>query len=261
MTEPTDNGPNPDNGPAYAQPPTAEDSTELSSSEFGGRVTMEFVTIQPGVFTMGSEKGGDNEKPPRCVTISRPFRLAKYHVTLAQWDAVMGTTPRYEAGSRKNVASASWHDCQRFLKKLNAMIGGAKFVLPTEAQWEYACRAGSTTQWCFGDDEQQLAEFAWYRGKPGAAGPVPVGRKMPNAWGLYDMHGNVMEWCQDRYGAYSRGAVTDPRGARIGWRRVLRGGCWFSPALETRSASRYRLTPGTRSSLVGFRPARLVALE
>ena len=165
------------------------------------------------------------------MTITKPFYLGKYEVTQEQWEAVMGSNPSNFKGPKNPVEQVSWDDCQEFLDKLNAKAGGqgGKFVLPTEAQWEYACRAGSTGKFCFGDDEKQLGEYAWYDENSDSK-THPVGEKKPNAWGLYDMHGNVWEWCQDWYGAYGAEAVDDPSGPTTGSGRVFRGGGWNNAA-------------------------------
>ena len=164
---------------------------------------LDLVLIPAGEFLMGNDRGFG---PIHKVRITKPFYLGKYLVTQEQWQAVMGSNPSYfqnarntgfagsvPAGGAKNpVERVSWDDCQEFIEKLNANVAGGKgrFALPTEAQWEYACRAGSTTKYCFGDDDSQLGEYAWYGGNSGKQ-THPVGEKKPNAWGLYDMHGNA----------------------------------------------------------------------
>jgi formylglycine-generating enzyme required for sulfatase activity len=139
-------------------------------------------------------------------------------------------------------------------------VSGGKFQLPTEAQWEYACRAGSKTRYCFGDDEKQLGDYAWYSKNSGNK-THPVGEKKPNAWGLYDMHGNVWEWCQDWWkdGYYKESPVDDPTGAATGSSRVARGGSWYDPALSCRSAIKILNVPRGRNSILGFRVSRVPA--
>jgi formylglycine-generating enzyme required for sulfatase activity len=222
------------------------------------------VLIPAGEFLMGSadsEKGRfPDEGPQHRVRITKPFYLGKYLITQEQWQAVMGNNPSNFKGPNNPVECVSWDDCQTFLEKLNAKIGvqGGKFELPTEAQWEYACRAGSSTRYCFGDDESALGEYAWYNANSGNT-THPVGGRKPNAWGLYDMHGNVWEWCQDWYGAYGAEAVTDPTGPATGSDRVIRGGGWRLGARCCRSAIRFRGRPGDRGSYLGLRVSRVVA--
>jgi formylglycine-generating enzyme required for sulfatase activity/Tfp pilus assembly protein PilF len=225
-------------------------------------VKLELVLIPAGEFMMGSpdsdKDAAPNEKPQHRVRITKPFYLGKYLVTQEQWEAVMGSNPSQLKGPKNPVEKVSWEDCQQFLGKLNAKsaVGGGKFQLPSEAQWEYACRAGSTTKYCFGDDESKLGEYAWYNAK---SGNTPVGEKKPNAWGLYDVHGNVWEWCQDWWkdGYYKESPVDDPRGPTGGSRRVLRGGGWHLVARDCRSALRGWSLPGIRSYDLGFRVCQM----
>jgi formylglycine-generating enzyme required for sulfatase activity len=164
------------------------------------------------------------------------------------------------------VEQVSWEDCQKFLDKLNEKVGpgGGKFQLPTEAQWEYACRAGSTTKYFFGNDEKDLGEYAWFI-KNSDGKEHPVGEKKPNAWGLYDMHGNVWQWCQDRYyvqwlgrNYYKESPVDDPPGPAVSAaEHVYRGGSWYDPAEYCRSAFRYSCFPDYRCGFLGFRVARV----
>jgi formylglycine-generating enzyme required for sulfatase activity len=199
------------------------------------------------------------EKPQHRVRITKPFYLGKYLVTQEQWEAVMGDNPSHFKGPKNPVEHVSWEDCQQFLAKLNAKsaAGGGKFQLPSEAQWEYACRAGSKTKYCFGDDETRLGDYAWY-GKNSDTKTHPVGEKKPNAWGLYDMHGNVWEWCQDSFdnGYYANSPTNDPTGAATGSYRVRRGGGWAFPARFCRSAHRSNYEPGFRINLLGLRVSR-----
>jgi formylglycine-generating enzyme required for sulfatase activity len=221
---------------------------------------MKLALIPPGEFEMGSaasdKDGRGDERPQHRVRITRPFYLGVTHVTQEQWEAVMGSNPSKFPGPKNPVESIAWDHCQVFLTKLNATAGGqgGKFVLPTEAQWEYACRAGSTTKYCFGDDETQLGDYAWNKANSGET-THPVGEKKPNAWGLYDVHGNTCGWCQDWYdgGYYVTSPTDDPAGPPAGTYRVDRGGSWIAPAGDGRSAHRYSDTPGNRFSTVGLR--------
>ena len=215
---------------------------------------VEFVWVPPGQFQMGStssEADGD-ERPLTQVRISRGFWMGKYEVTQAQWQAVMGSNPsRFtNCGGDCPVEQVSWEDVQEFIGKLNARSGGRPYRLPTEAEWEYAARAG-TTEERHGD----LDAIAWYSRNSGGT-THPVGEKAANAWGLHDMIGNVWEWVQDWYGSYPGGSVTDPTGPGSGSGRVLRGGSWIYFARYCRSAFRGRNSPGNRSNTLGFRLVR-----
>lgn len=225
---------------------------EALSVNLGGGVSMEFVLIRPGSFQMGSE----SEKPVHKVTLAKPFYIGKYEVTQEQWQAVMGTNPSTTKGPKLPVTAVSWTDCRDFAAKLAEGGRGAVgvFRLPTEAEWEYACRAGSTTAFSFGDSESGLGEYAWFWFEGNSdAKTHEVGTKKPNAWGLYDTHGNVWEWCADWYGAYTGEAVMDPEGAASGSNRVSRGGSWPYDAGYCRSAFRYGLLPGYRIDDLGCR--------
>jgi len=217
-------------------------------------VIMEFASVPAGTFQMGDISGvGDAaERPVHAVTISKAFKLGKHEVTQAQWQAIMGTNPSHFTGDLNlPVEQVSWSDCQTFIAALSARFGRT-FRLPTEAEWEYACRAGSTTDYYFGNDTAQLGGYAWYFDNSGLATHA-VGGKVPSAWGLYDMSGNVWEWCQDWYGAYSSSPQTDPAGPSTGSARVLRGGSWFNFADAARCAYRASLAPGDRNPNIGFR--------
>jgi formylglycine-generating enzyme required for sulfatase activity len=207
-----------------------------------------FVKVPAGEFMMG-----DNDNNPiHRVKISQGFELGKYEVTQALWEVVMGSNPSYFKGATLPVENVSWEDVQQFLSRLNAQDTRYQYRLPTEAEWEYACRAGTT-----GDYAGSLYEMAWYGDNSGGK-THPVGEKKPNAWGLYDMHGNVWEWCADWYGNYQKGVVTDPRGPSTGSYRVYRGGGWGNPAAHCRSANRRSNSPGYRTYNLGFRLVRLV---
>jgi formylglycine-generating enzyme required for sulfatase activity len=214
--------------------------------DLGGGVTLEMVRIPAGSFMMGDEKGDADERPVHKVTIGKPFYLGKFEVTQEQWEAVMGGNPSHFKGKQNPVDRVSWEAAQEFIKKLNEKFAasGTTFSLPTEAQWEYACRAGGSTRYGFGNAEGDLAEYGWLADNAGGT-THPVGEKKPNAWGLYDMHGNVWEWCADWYDGkyYSQSSATDPTGPTVVSSRVLRGGSWGDPAPYCRSASRFCLPP------------------
>jgi len=212
--------------------------------------------LPAGRFTMG-QADGETDETPHAVTLSKPYYLGVTEVTNGQWKRVMGSVPSHWKYSELPVESITWEDAREFCQKLSALPqerqAGRVYRLPTEAEWEYACRARSATQYSFGDDEAFLVDHAWYFHQGGEA--HPVGQKTPNAWGLFDMHGNVSEWCSDWYGDYGRGAATDPLGPMNASTRVLRGGNWRCAAVACRSASRAQLDPSGRSSYLGFRLA------
>jgi formylglycine-generating enzyme required for sulfatase activity len=225
-------------------------------------IGVKFRLIPPGEFLMGSPESEEgrwaDEGPQHRVRITEPFYLGVYPVTQAQWYSVMGSNPSCFQGPQNPVENVSWSDAQEFLRKLNGQSGEPDRVygLPTEAQWEYACRADSTTRYYFGEDASLLSEYAWYSSNSGGS-TQPVGQKRPNAWGLYDMHGNVWEWCSDWYdgGYYAISPVDDPQGPAIGSIRVYRGGGWFDTPGCCRSALRSRSMPSFRRNLLGFRLA------
>ena len=220
-------------------------------------IDMEFVLIQSGEFDMGSpaiETGSyDDERPVHHVAIPEAFYLGKYEVTQKQWHEVMGDNPSYFKGDDLPVENVSWDDVQEFIKKLNKKENTHKYRLPSEAEWEYAARAGTTTQYSFGDDDSKLGEYAWYSENSGDK-THPVGKKGANPWGLYDVHGNIWEWVQDEWHDTYNGAPSDGSAWEDGIRaiRVNRGGSWFSDARNCRSARRY-FFPGYRCHYLGFR--------
>lgn len=224
-------------------------------------IGMEFVQIPAGEFNMGSpsnEAGRyDDEGPVHQVKISNAFFMGKYEVTQKQWREVMGTNPSYFKGDNLPVEQVSWNDAQDFINKLNEKEGGNKYRLPTEAEWEYAVRAGTTTRFSFGDYESILGDYAWYDSKSGSK-THDVGQKKPNPWGLYDMHGNVWEWVQDIYHNSYSGAPTDGSAWEgDGSSRVVRGGYWYDLTRCCRSASRYASDPGVRVYILSFRLLRI----
>jgi DNA-directed RNA polymerase beta' subunit len=223
--------------------------------DFTSTIGMEMVWCPPGAFWMGSPGGEDgrydNETLHR-VTLTAGFWIGKYPVTQGQWEMVMRSNPsRFKkSGSTAPVEEVSWNDAQDFCHALSQREG-RMYRLPREAEWEYACRADSTDSWCFGGDRATIGDYAWYEGNSNET--HPVGQKKPNSWGIHDMHGNVLEWCQDWYGDYPIVTVTDQSGPLLGNDRVIRGGCWFSFAGGCRSAYRDCAEPDFRRSLLGFR--------
>lgn len=258
-----------------------------TSVEWTNRLGMEFVRVPAGEFRMGSESelADDDEQPVTRVKISRPFFMGKYEVTQGQWEAVMGSNPSdfKNCGRDCPVESVSWDEVQQFVRKLNAMEGGPRYRLPTEAEWEHAARAGTPTDTPAGDldllgtsNAPVLDRIAWYGGNSGVrydggadcsdwkekqypstwCGTHPVGKKAANDFGLHDMLGNVWEWVEDRYGEYPGGSVTDPKGPAKGSLRVRRGGGWSHDAFGSRSAYRAGVGPGNRYHYLGFRLLR-----
>ncbi|MBI3800780.1 MAG: SUMF1/EgtB/PvdO family nonheme iron enzyme [Deltaproteobacteria bacterium] len=244
--------------PEAEQKPPETPRVTIPPSTLRNSIGMELVLIPAGEFRMGAEYGGDNEKPAHLVRLSRPFYLGKYPVTQAQWEAVMGTNPSHFTDDPSlPVENVPWSDVQEFLRRLSEKKGGIPYRLPTEAEWEYAARAGAVTSYCFGDSSGQLREYAWY-GENSGNRTHPVGQRKPNAWGLCDVHGNVSEWIQDWYDAsyYQRSPGEDPRGPEKGQDRVVRGGSWNDVPWVVRVSYRFRSDPGYRRGGVGFRCAQ-----
>ena len=231
------------------------------AKEITNSIGVKLVLIPPGEFLMGSPENEENRSPDEQqhqVRITKPFYLGVYEVTQEQWESVMGDNPSHFKWRKNPVENVSWDDCQAFLDKLKekSWDGRGKFSLPTEAQWEYACRAGTTTRYNFGDDEASVGEYASYLDNSNRR-THPVGEKKPNAWGVYDMHGNVWEWCQDWYasGYYKASPVDDPLEPSPGSLRVIRGGSWHLGARFCRAAYRFRGVPRRRDIGLGFRVA------
>lgn len=233
------------------------------------RTGMAFVSVPAGRFVMGSpaaEPHREEQEAAHQVALTHPFWIGKFEVTQDQWQAVMGTRPsRFDrAGRDLPVENVNWLEVQAFLRQLTARTPGSRFRLPTEAEWEYACRAGTTTAFHTGGEltgahaniDPRRPEDA----SPAQASgrPVTVGSFPPNAWGLHDMHGNVWEWTEDPHCAYSGGPVTDPRGDCAGPLRVIRGGSWRFRADSARCALRYTHRPQDRGFSLGFRVVREV---
>jgi formylglycine-generating enzyme required for sulfatase activity len=215
-------------------------------------INMKFMKIPAGEFIMGSDNGNDDEKPVHNVQITKDFELGKYEVTQAQWKSIMGSNPSYFRGDDLPVETVTWEDVQKFIEVLNSRSERYNYRLPAEAEWEYACRAGTTSDYA-GD----LDTMAWYKANSEET-IHPVGQKQANGWGLHDMHGNVWEWCQDWYGEkyYASSPSVDPRGSEAGSSRVVRGGCWLFSDAFCRSAGRYSYVSGNRTSILGFRLVR-----
>lgn len=230
-----------------------------TSVELREGVVMVFSFIPPGTFLMGrpeEETGEDGEVPQHRATLAKGFFLGVHQVTQAQWQAVMGSNPCNFKGDNLPVGQVSWEDCQEFCRKLGKW-DGRKYRLPTEAEWEYACRAGTTTEYCSGNGLEAMQKVGWCSYVGGSAGPtetMPVGQFLPNAWGLYDMHGNVREWCLDGVRDYTSEGANDPLGPQgESDARVLRGGSWNGSPIWCRSACRGRLATSSRYLYNGCR--------
>lgn len=228
-------------------------------------IAMRLVLIRPGVFLMGFKDGGEHERPVHEVKIAKPFYMAATEVTQAQWEAVMGFNPsRVHKGPKLPVTHVNYPSCREFCRRLNLIERAAgmlsdntEYRLPTEAEWEYACRAGSTGQYCFGDDSSKLDEYAWHKGN--SAGELhKVACKKPNAWGLFDMHGNVGEWCGDVYRRYAGRPEAEARGEPSAAFRVVRGGGYDDPAPICRSSDRCSFPSKRRHYSLGLRVVRTV---
>ena len=232
---------------------------------FANSIGMKFVWIPPGNFIMGSpmeEAQRRADEIQHKVTLTKGFYMGVYTVTQEQWKEVMGDNPSVFKGEKKlPVEKVSWDDCQKFIKKSREKDKDKKaYRLPTEAEWEYACRAGTTSPFSIGDtistDQVNYnGDFTYGNGKKGVnrRKTTPVGSFPANAWGLYDMHGNVCQWCQDWFGDYPQKDVVDPQGLEKGQHRVIRGGCWFLNPDNCRSACRLRSEPGFRGDSFGLR--------
>ncbi len=260
--------------------PVATSHVQITNS-----LGMKFNLIPPGGFMMGSptsEWGRRGDETQHRVKITKPFYMSVHEVTQSQYERMMGKNPSHFSASGEGswalrpgffsrllrapdtlqfpVEQVSWNDAVEFCNRLSKSEG-VEYRLPTEAEWEYACRAGATTAYSFGDDERQLPQYAWYKDNFSET-THPVGELKPNAWGLFDMHGNVWEWCQDWYGDYDLQVVSDPTGPASGIRRVLRGGAFSYRPRLVRAAIRYNsFRPDGRSLSFGFRLARTYPLS
>ena len=235
------------------EPTKKESSGKEEITDLGKDVKLEMILIPAGKFVMGSpasEKGHRVNETQHEVTLTKPFYMGKYEVTQEQWDAVMVNNPSFYRGPKLPVTSVSWENCQEFIKKLNAKTSGG-YRLPTEAEWEYSCRAGTTTAYSNGDSITKNDSNV-----EGLSTKV-VGSYKPNAFGLYDMHGNVWEWCEDWKVDYPKEAVIDPKGPEAGKNRVLRGGSFTGVGMHSRSANWFDNLPSTWNiDYLGFRLAK-----
>jgi formylglycine-generating enzyme required for sulfatase activity len=243
--------------PIHAQPEKARPKNFVNSSG------MKFVWIPPGTFMMGSPKEEEGRVPYETrhkVKLTKGFFMAVHLVTQEQWKEIMGTNPSSFKGEKNlPVEMVSWEDCQNFIEKLRGK-DKKPYRLPTEAEWEYSCRAGTTTPFYFGgtistEQANYSGTLAYGNGKKGIdrEKTTPVGRFPPNPWGLYDMCGNLHQWCQDWLGEYPENEVVDPQGPKKGRERVCHGGGWYSGPNDCRSAYRGRAEPSDRGSGIGFR--------
>jgi|YNPNPStandDraft_1061719.scaffolds.fasta_scaffold05005_6 sulfatase modifying factor 1 len=254
--------------------PAFSGGSHAQQARLSNALGMEFVLIPAGSFEMGSppsEPFRDQDEERHMVVITKPFYIQTTEVTQGQWRALMGNNPSHFRGCGDScpVERVSWLDCQKFIERLNQRRDG-RYRLPTEAEWEYACRAGTGTPFHWGDTvDCAKAMFGnnTFRGVTLCVShiegrglkrdsPAPVASYPPNPWGVFDMHGNVWEWCQDWYAPYPRGKVSDPRGADSGETRVRRGGSWFKFGTFCRSANRNFAHPASRYSTTGFRLVR-----
>ncbi len=232
------------------------------------RFVEEFILLTPGQgkypvsFVMGSDKdGADAERPAHRVTLAQPFAMARYEVTQELYQIIMGVNPSKWKGPRNSVEMIDWSEANEFCAKVTRALQERKRIaaderirLPSEAEWEYACRAGTSSRYTFGDDVAELTHYAWYKDNSKGYDP-PVGQKRSNAWGLYDLHGYVFEWCLDRWHPSYENAPADGSAWVDGAspERVIRGGAWSAGADAARSAARSHVPAETRSDAIGFR--------
>jgi formylglycine-generating enzyme required for sulfatase activity len=243
--------------PPPSSPPPPPAKLTLFTENLPKGITLEMVGLPAGKFLMGSPDNDssvyNNQKPQHLVKVNS-FAIGKYPITQAQYEAVMGTNPsRFKNNPQNPVESVSWNDAQAFCQKLS-QITGKTYRLPTEAEWEYACRAGTTTRYYFGDYANQLGDYAWDEGNSQDT-THPVGQKKPNAWGLYDMSGNVWEWCEDNWHDSYKNAPSDGSAwlTNDNNHKLLRGGSWYYHPDNCRSATRYFFFRSVRISFSGFR--------
>ena len=236
--------------PHNSTPHSGSPSSNISLSVEINKLINYMVYVEGGTFTMGgtNEQGYDAlpfEKPIHNVTLSS-YYICKYEVTQALWQVVMGNNPSNFKGDELPVESVSWDDCQKFITRINSYTG-RKFRLPTEAEWEFAARGGKYSRHYKYSGSNYIDDVAWYNGNSGYT-PHPVGSKLPNELGLYDMSGNVLEWCSDWYDTYNSYPQTDPQGPKVGSYRVIRGGCWWASDKLSRLSFRIHSIPSHRDN-------------
>lgn len=258
-TEPVKSEPAPKSAPV-PEPQSKQKAVPLASGfakaelsmDLGDGLSMDFVLIRPGRFLRGAVDGTANERPVHEVAITEPFYLGRCEVTQAQWLALMTNNPSLFQDPQLPVERVSWEQCQQYLALLGTRQPKWKFTLPTEAQWEFACRAGSAERFTFGAAEEELGRHAWFHHNSRES-THPVGTKKANAWGLHDMHGNVKEWCVDGFAPYGEDALTDPKGPVNTVGRVFRGGGWNDYPAQCTASSRDFLYPVGYDDDLGFR--------
>ncbi|CAB5126543.1 Phage protein [Olavius algarvensis associated proteobacterium Delta 3] len=234
--------------------------TDILSNSIG----MELVLIPAGTFTMGGdwdkEQADENELPKHAVTFVTPFYMGRVTVSQSQWSSLMDSNPSHFVGDDHPVEMVSHNDACEFIRRLNETEQTDTYRLPTEAEWEYTARAGSESTYCFGPERMKLTDYAWYKNNSSKE-THPVGLLLPNAWGLFDMHGNVHEWCSDWFDRnyYAASPGTSPEGPPMGLARVLRGGDWGSGDWYCRCAIRSLSSPNRRSPRVGFRVVKVIS--
>jgi len=245
-----------------ANGPTIENRVDEPLVEFVNSIGLKMVMVPSGTFVMGASRSlsASEDEIPHVVTLTSPFYLSVTEVTQKHWSAVMGSEPwrthkTAVSGENYPAVGISWYEAREFCSRLN-QIEGYDYRLPTEAEWEFACRSGSKQEYSFGDDSRLLATYAWYSGTAsGKRYLQPVAQRTPNRWGLFDMHGNAWEWCSDWYGGYPRSGTVDPPGPETGEARVLRGGYFAAKPESVRCAFRNHFRPNGSSFNVGFRVA------
>ena len=220
------------------------------SPTYQSNLGMTFKYLKPGTFTMGSTNGDSDEKPHQ-VTLTNGFYIQTKEVTQQQWKIVMTKNPSKfsDCGNNCPVENISWNDIQEFIEKLNKFENGITYRLPTESEWEYACRAGSDTKYA---NNKNIGELGWFN-RNSKKKPHPAGEKETNDWGLYDMHGNVWEWCATPYNDYPKGDVIDPQDPENGYYKVFRGGSWDASTYVCRAANRLYKAPDFKRHDIGFR--------